>query len=691
MFFHASRDLNYRSPFGAQPADGEVTVRFDADDDSRDVTLCYTYGLYGFSYHEEPMRLIKKGAAQGTDRYEARLMLPHEPCLVFYWFRVQTPVFALDAGIESVFTQYYVMEGDTEDGSGKLFHEPPRVAADQDKYPYAWQITVYEKGFKTPDQMKGSLIYQIFPDRFARDSEFTIARMKSASDREERVYHEDWNEDVDIKGKPSTGYLACDFFGGSLDGIRERLDYIKSLGIDIIYLNPIFEARSSHRYDTADYLTVDPMLGGNEAFDRLRKACDEKGIKLILDGVFSHTGADSRYFNKFGRYEGVGAYESYESGKESPYRSWYNFFKNEDGNTSYDSWWGFPDLPNVDENDLSYRRFIFGDNGVVDTWMRRGASGLRLDVSDELPDSFIRQMRDTIKEKTHGDGMLVGEVWEDASNKCSYGSYRDFLLGRTHDSVMGYTFRTCVLEFLQGYVSARVFNARMEGYRERYPAESFYCIMNLLSSHDVPRVYTMMSRPEDTGDKELQQKIGVPSEDASRCADLCKLGYAIQIGYPGAPCVYYGDEVLMDGYKDPFNRRTYPWDHLSGEGGEHLDFVRRLAKLRVENRVLRTGFYRTLFTNEDVIVFERYLDNENRDFFGETVMPSQGARRIVVIINRGHSGVYLSLDESGDGIKCEELEASSVPMASGFVTGGVAFSPMQVGVAPLSPLFVVYN
>ena len=698
MFFHASRDLRYRTPYGAQPTDSIVTISADASTDLKEVTFCYSYGLYGFSYHEEPMHEVINSRENKKTRYETRLMIPHEPGLVFYWFRFREPevveVSDEDGNITTdmiVHTHYYVMEGDVEDGSGKLYHEPPRIGPDEDKYPYAWQITCYDKNFKTPDKMKGAVIYQIFPDRFARDSGFTVERMMNASPREERVYHEDWYEDVDIKGKPSTGYLACDFFGGSLKGIEEHLDYIKSLGIDIIYLNPIFEARSSHRYDTADYLNVDPMLGGNEAFASFKSACEARGIQIILDGVFSHTGADSRYFNKFGRYKGTGAFEAYEKGKESPYRSWYNFYKNEDGYTVYDSWWGFPDLPNVDENDLSYRRFIFGQDGVVKTWMRRGASGLRLDVSDELPDSFIRQMRETIKSQTNGEGMLVGEVWEDASNKCSYGSYRDFMLGRTHDSVMGYTFRTTVLEFLQGYVSAKVFNARLEGFRERYPMESYYCIMNLLSSHDVPRVYTMMSRPVDTDNKEDQQKICVPPEIRSKCADLCKLGVALQMGYIGAPCIYYGDEILMNGYKDPFNRRTYPWGKVSHEGNEHLEYVRKLTDVRVKNQVLRTGFYRTLYTSEDVIVFERFLDKENRDAFGNTVMPSQGARRVVVIINRGAEGAYFSLNESDSGFVVDEIRNPSVEYASDTIMSGVGYGLMQVGVAPVSALFVVYG
>lgn len=670
MYFHASRSLQYRTPFGAQPVDASVTVRFSADSSAKDVTLCYSYGLYDFNYHEEPM--VVYSAGNDTVIYETRLMLPHEPGLVFYWFRF------CDSTGE---IKYYVMEGDTEDASGKIYHEPPRIAANEDKYPYAWQITVYAKDFKTPDYMKGSLIYQIFPDRFNRDKEFTLNRMMTCSDREERVYHEDWYEDVDIYGKPSTGYLACDFFGGSLKGIEEKLDYIKSLGIDIIYLNPIFEARSSHRYDTADYLHVDPMLGGNEAFDSFRLACDKKGIKLILDGVFSHTGADSKYFNKFGRYGGVGAYKAYENGQANDYRSWYNFYRDEEGNIAYDSWWGFPDLPNVDENNLKYREFIFGKNGVVDTWFTRGANGFRLDVSDELPDSFIRQMRDTIKSKTNGAGMLVGEVWEDASNKCSYGSYRDFMLGRTHDSVMGYTFRTTMLEFLQGYISAKVFNARMEGFRERYPAQSYYCIMNLLSSHDVPRVYTMMSKPDDTGDKEAQRDIKVHEDQKERCQALCRLGYAIQIGYVGAPCVYYGDEILMDGYKDPFNRRTYPWDKISADGQKHLKFVQDIAKLRVDNQVLKTGFYKTLYTSENVIAFVRYLEN-GKDFFGNDAL---GASKIVLIVNRGETPMGFDLIDDKELTISEAIAKSS----DSYVITGQAKT--KVKVPPLSFRFVVYG
>ena len=674
---HASRLPEYRSPFGARPAGSCVDIFFDCGEDTSNITFCYTYGLYSFSYHEEPMYRVAS-----SYRYHVNLMLPDEASLLFYWFRFTSKT------QDGPKTLYYSAGWDSKDGEGAIYDTPPRVGADEDKYPYAYQITVFDKDFKTPDYMKGSMIYQIFPDRFARDRNFDFDKMVRTDPRTERVYHEDWNEDVDIYGKPETGYLACDFYGGSLDGINEKLEYIKSLGIDILYLNPIFKARSSHRYDTADYLSVDPILGGTEAFLRLKERADGLGIKIILDGVFSHTGADSLYFNKFGRFEGIGAFQSYESGEESRYRSWYNFYRNEDGNICYDSWWGFPDLPNVNENDLSYRNFIFGKDGVVDTWLSRGAGGIRLDVSDELPDSFIRQMRRTIKSKTNGEGMLVGEVWEDASNKCSYGSYRDFMLGNTHDSVMGYTFRHILLDFLSGYISADIMDSRLEGFRERYPSEAYYCIMNLVSSHDVPRIMTMLSKPEDTDDREIQREFKVESKDYQRCAMLSQMAYAFQIAYIGASCVYYGDEVLMQGYKDPFNRRTYPWNRLTDRQREALTYVRRLSNLRVNNTCLRTGYYKTLYANDDVMVFERYL-KEGRDFFGKE---GKGARKIVFALNRSSEPQFISIEDSVMDTRVTRLNSDHpvIPITENIILGGQSNGTSSLSLGAYSIRFLIY-
>ncbi len=675
MFLHASRLPEYRTPFGALPTDSEVTLRFKTDLDSTDIILCYSYGLYEFSYHEEPMNY--KATEEDSKLYEVSLRMPFEAGLIFYWFK-----FKKDGEI-----LFYVSDGNVRDGVGKVYSEPPHIGVEEEKYPYAWQITVYDKDFKTPDSFKGSVFYQIFPDRFARDTGFSFEKMCKASPRDERIYHEDWDEDVDIEGKPETGYLACDFFGGSIKGIEEKLSYIKSLGVDTIYLNPIFEARSGHRYDTADYLNVDPILGDNDAFISLTSKAKELGIKIVLDGVFSHTGADSRYFNKFDRYEGVGAYKSYLTGEESKYRSWYSFNEDEEGNVSYASWWGFPDLPNVDENDLSYRNFVFGKNGVVDTWMRRGASGIRLDVSDELPDSFIRQMRKCVKENTDGEGIVIGEVWEDASNKCSYGSYRDFLLGRTHDSVMGYTFREGLLKFLTNEMNAQTYEAYLEGFRERYPSESYYCIMNLISSHDVPRALTMLAGKPDPGDRVLQKDMFLDSEERVTGLKLMKIALALQIGYIGAPCIYYGDEVMSEGYRDPFNRRTYPWGKVSSEGKELLEFTKELTALRQNNTCLKTGFYKTVYAFDSIFAFERSLDESGRDFFGDE--NSKGYDRILLLVNNSRTEACHLTEKNG------KVSILPVPMdesvkQSGYLVERGSSECFDSYIEPLSFVFLLY-
>ena len=689
---HASRLPEYRQPFGARPCTSDVEIFFDCYKEASNVTFCYTYGLYNFSYHEEPMYSVS-----GLGRYRVGLMLPNEPSILFYWFRFNVPGnledlpdhFKTNCDCDaSQVTLYYGAALDTPNGEGALYDCPPRVGADEDKYPFAFQITVYNKDFKTPDFLKGAMMYQIFPDRFARDSSFDFARMTSLDPREERIYHENWNEDVDTKGKPETGYLACDFYGGSLKGIEEKLDYIKELGINVLYLNPIFEARSSHRYDTADYLNVDPILGGTTAFLSLQNACRERGIRIILDGVFSHTGADSRYFNKFDRYDGVGAYKAFRDGEESRYRSWYNFYRNEDGSVGYRSWWGFPDLPDVNEDDLSYRNFIFGKDGVVDTWTSRGASGFRLDVSDELPDSFIRQMRTTVKEKLGDEGAVIGEVWEDASNKCSYGSYRDFMLGNTHDSVMGYTFRHIVLDFLCGYIDADIADSRLEGFRERYPMEAYYSIMNLVSSHDVPRIMTALSKPCDTDDRDIQRGFKVSSKDIDRISSLAKMAFAFQTCYIGASCIYYGDEILMEGYKDPFNRRTYPWNKTGLRQRESFVFFKRIAGLRTVNRCLKTGYYKTLMAEGGTFAIARYL-KEGKDAFGKD---ATGSKAIVLVMNRSADPVYVDVSENYGAYTCVRTGDDEIrpPLSEQLIVGGVSGGVKKLGIKPFSTVFLVY-
>lgn len=628
---HRSRSLTYRNPFGAVPSGTCVTLAIDAPDNGPTPILCYAYGLYTLTYHE--MSMGKSDAS--LNRYEVTLRMSADAGLFFYWFKF----FRGDNGVNF----YYVRSSGDMTGAGRLSDVPARVGPHEIHSPHAFQITVFDETMRTPDWMKGALIYQIFPDRFSRESSFSIEAVQAEDDKPERIFHESWDEDVDIDGKPDTGYVACDFFGGSLRGIAEKADYLQQMNVELIYLNPIFKARSNHRYDTGDYLEVDPLLGGQAGYDAFAREMKAGNIRFILDGVFNHTGADSRYFNKYGRYPETGAYQALVEGGISRYSSWYSFSKGKSGEILYDSWWGFPELPNVDENDLTFRDFILGPHGVVAHWLRQGASGFRLDVSDELPDSFIREMKKRVSAETNGEGVVLGEVWEDASNKISYGTYRDFILGRTHDSAMGYPFKDAVIGFLTGALSAREANHRLETQRENYPAPIHSCVMNLLSSHDIPRAVNLLAGVKDPGDRRLQKSTRLTDDQLELGFRLHRLGFVFQIGYIGCPTVYYGDEVGMEGFRDPLNRRTYPWGRLSQRQEEQLAFFQRLGRMRKLFPVLRTGYYRTLEAEEDLFVFERTLDDDGKDLFGSE---RDGPRRIVFALNRSRErSLSVSLSE----------------------------------------------
>ena len=300
-----------------------------------------------------------------------------------------------------------------------------------------WQITVYDAGFQTPECIKGKVFYQIFPDRFCEGIE------NKPMPFPDRLYQADKHAEPFWQPNETGGHLNEDYFGGDLEGIRIKLPYLREMGVDYLYLNPIFEAHSNHRYNTADYLNVDPLLGTNEEFEVLCREAAKYGIGIVLDGVFSHTGSDSRYFNREGRYGDGGAYRD----PNSPYRSWYDFDSGYP--CGYRSWWGFETLPEVNEENPSYVEFITGEGGVIDTWLRRGAAGFRLDVADELPDDFIEKIRAAVK-RVSPEKFLLGEVWEDATTKYGFGQRRTYLLGKGLDSVMNYPLRDALIAFLIG-------------------------------------------------------------------------------------------------------------------------------------------------------------------------------------------------------------------------------------------------
>lgn len=458
-----------------------------------------------------------------------------------------------------------------------------------------WQLTVFDRDFKTPDWVKGAIIYQIFPDRFCCSGE------KKENVPEDRILHTDFASLPCYKPDENGIIRNNDFFGGDFKGIESKLDYIKSLGVSLIYLNPICEAHSNHRYDTADYLSPDSLLGTKEDFISLCNEAHKRDIKIILDGVFSHTGADSIYFNKFNRYATTGAYQS----EGSEYYSWYTFKSYPD---KYNSWWGIDILPEVNENSPSFTEFITGENGVIDYWLSLGADGFRLDVADELPDEFLDNIRIAVK-RNGADKFLLGEVWEDASNKISGGGRRRFLLGKQLDSVMNYPFRDALIDFLLTG-SAESFMDKITEICRNYPPEALHTMMNHLGTHDTERILTVLSGINCEGkNRDWQAQVQIPQTNLQRGIKLLKMALSIIYTLPGVPSIYYGDEAGLTGCKDPFNRRFYPWGR---ENTEILDFQRFMGNFRCNSKAFTTGEFIPLSATLGCVAYMRYLEGEKR-------------------------------------------------------------------------------
>lgn len=457
-----------------------------------------------------------------------------------------------------------------------------------------FQQTVYDKNFETPGFLKGGIIYQIFPDRFYCSGE------KKENVPDTRVMRK-WGDEPFWHESQMNGLWNNDYFGGDLKGIEEKLDYIKELGVSCIYLNPIFEANSNHRYDTADYEKIDPLLGTEDDLKSLCKKAEEKGIGIILDGVFSHTGCDSKYFNLYGKYDSVGAYNS----RKSPYFDWYKFI---DYPNEYQSWWGIKLLPEIIEENESYREFICGKNGVLRKWLRCGISGWRLDVADELPDVFLDDLRKAVKDENE-NAVIIGEVWEDATNKFAYGERRRYLLGEQLDSVMNYPFADAVLNFVKYGGSESFFDSVMS-IVENYPPCVLNVLMNHIGTHDTERAITRLAgeNPEGYG-RDWQHEHNKLSEEAyQKGVSMMKMASLIQYTLPGVPSLYYGDEAGMQGMKDPFNRGCFPWDDIDKDLHK---WYKRLGEIRNGCRAFKEGAFIPVFIGHNVIAYKRVsADNQ---------------------------------------------------------------------------------
>ena len=436
-----------------------------------------------------------------------------------------------------------------------------------------WQLTCTPKSFTTPDWANGAVIYQVFPDRFAKSGSCDLT-----GKLQPYTVHENWNEEVAWQPTPEGLVLNNDFYGGNFKGITEKLPYIASLGTTILYLNPISKSFSSHRYDTGDYKTPDPMLGTIEDFRELCRQAHKLGIRVILDGVYSHTGSNSLYFDKEGAFGGKGAYCS----KKSPYYTWFTF---QEYPNKYKCWWDFDTLPTVDKLHPDFMEYIFeADDSVLAHWMKLGADGFRLDVADELPNEFMDALKKNLR-RHNPDALLMGEVWEDASNKEAYGKRLRYFVDGTLDSVMNYPFRTAILNYLRGADDGTGFEDAVMTILENYPREVIDCNMNLLGTHDTPRILTALVDEYD-GPREKLAKRTLPPHLLEKARQRLMTAAVLQYTLPGSPSLYYGDEAGMEGGKDPFNRRTYPWGK---EDQPLLAHHRLLGQLRKDYPALRLG------------------------------------------------------------------------------------------------------
>lgn len=574
IFIHDSRSEQYRSPAGALPCAGKVRLRVYAED-LNNITLRAWWDHAEYRWF---MRRVDRNL------FEYEIEMPETTGLFWYYF----------IGTDERGQAWYL--GNARDGLGG-------EGSVEKHEPASFQITVYDPAYRTPEWMRESVMMQIFVDRFHNAGGKNIQNLPAGS-----YYHAQWDDDPALVINDKRGNCSAnDFFGGNLKGVEEKLDYIESLGVKALYFNPIFKASSNHKYDTGDYMQIDPSFGNEADFKSLCKAARKRGIRIVLDGVFSHTGADSLYFDRYGNYGGKGAYND----PESPYRSWYTFSHWPD---EYVSWWGFKTLPNVNEEDPAFKRFIItGKDSVIEHWMKAGAGGWRLDVADELPMEFIRDLRKREK-GIDPDAALIGEVWEDPSNKMAYGALRCYCTGDTLDATMNYPLREAVLGFMRGAISAHEFVRRVECLRENQPKQFFYSQMNLLSSHDRPRALAVLA---DAGNMEPERKYRYPIE---LNADQYNLGKArlmaawkLICALPGMPCLYYGDEAGMYSMSDPYCRGTYPWGN---EDAQLIQAFREAAQWRNASPVLKTGDLKLSAAGEDVIFVERCIRN-GADAFGK--------------------------------------------------------------------------
>ncbi len=466
-----------------------------------------------------------------------------------------------------------------------------------------FRLLIYKKDYKTPDSFGHGVMYQIFTDRFFKGES---DKARSIGVKEGAVLNEDWDNGIPQfaarAGEPLKNNM---FFGGDLWGVAEKLDYLKALGVTYIYLCPIFEAYSNHKYDTADYSRIDGMFGGEEAFDNLIKCARERGIGMILDGVFNHTGDDSVYFNRYRNYGEGGAFND----AASPYKNWYCFrsYPND-----YESWWGIEIMPKLNHANEECRHYFTGDDGIIQKYIKRGIAGWRLDVADELSDEFLDELRAAAKSASNGEAVIIGEVWENAADKIAYGKRRRYFQGDQLDSVMNYPLKNAIVDFCMYSDADCLYNTLTEIYSS-YPTLVSHKLMNLLGTHDTERILTVLGRDMEDADapnSELAVK-RLTEGQRERGIKMLKMAATLQFMSYGIPCIYYGDEVGCEGYGDPFCRMPFPWSDMDRPyRADILKTYKKLGEIRQNERALDGGDFYVLSHNEHAIAFVREKNDD---------------------------------------------------------------------------------
>ena len=568
MYIFDESDEFFRSPRGAVAAPGALTLSIKV---RRGLSAHARVCLYRDGGEVRETIMDFSGMTGAYDVYRCELYID-TPGLYWYHFQVYSE-------------------------EGASFNVP-------EHYGGGFQITVYSKAADSPDWIKGGLIYHIFVDRFSHSGELRL--------RDGAVFRPDWGGCPTFLPNEEGLVLNNDFFGGDLQGIIEKLPYLEKLGVTCIYLSPVFEAASNHKYDTGDYMKVDPAFGGDKALERLCAKAGKLGIKVILDGVFNHVGSDSRYFNRYDNYNSLGAFQS----EESPYYDWFTF--KDDG--TYESWWGIELLPAVNEHAESYRNFICGKDGVIAHWMRKGVAGWRLDVVDELPDIFLDPLCNAMR-KEYSKALVVGEVWEDASNKIAYSTRRRYFLGGQLDSVTNYPLKNAIIAFVKERNSEQL-AATMDSLYRNYPAGVLNSLMNILGTHDTMRVLTALADAQYPEGKVAMSQFSLTPDQLAVAKKRLKLASTLQFTLPGVPCVYYGDEAGMEGGADPFNRRCYPW---GDEDQALIAWYTNLSRLRREHSCFKDGNYELMEARAGLFAFTR----------------GQDAERVLVAVNVSDSDRFL--------------------------------------------------